>query len=82
MIGSSGGESCSHGWTQGFPSCLFHLFLPLVFPEMPLFSGSFAPQREGSWDSLISQGPVERAHLFFHCPESHVGLSRQVAVCL
>lgn len=47
MIGSSGGKSCRHGWTQGFPSCLFHLFLSLVFPEMPLFSGGFAPQRKG-----------------------------------
>lgn len=47
MIGFSGEESCSHGWTQGFPSCLFHLFLSLVFPEMPLFSGGFAPQRKG-----------------------------------
>lgn len=81
---SSGRKSCRHGWIQGFPSCLFHLFLSLVFPEMSLFSSGFTPQREGSWDSLTSQGPVERARLFFHYPESplRVGLSRCIAVCL
>lgn len=68
MIGSSVGGAAD--WTRGGRSCLFYLFLSLVFPEMPLFSGGFTPQKEGSWDSLTSQGPLERARLFFHCSES------------